>query len=83
MVSVYEKRFKTWLNLNTNLISHTASSRGRGPRVAGWFADYLADHKDESMESLVLAGGVKGWATAGEDYVKYMTAYDESVWLKD
>jgi arsenical-resistance protein 2 len=32
------------------------------------------------MESLVLEGGVTGWATAGDEYVKWMDEYDASVW---
>lgn len=32
------------------------------------------------MESLVLLDGVKGWATAGDEYVHSMIAYDASVW---
>jgi len=32
------------------------------------------------MESFALEGGIKGWATAGEAYVKMMTEYDASVW---
>jgi arsenical-resistance protein 2 len=34
------------------------------------------------MRSLVLSEGVKGWATAGPDYVQQMEEYDESVWAK-
>lgn len=32
------------------------------------------------MGSLVLEGGVKGWATAGDEYVERMDAYDAAVW---
>lgn len=34
------------------------------------------------MESLVLLGGIQGWATAGEEYVKWMGEYDQAVWNK-
>lgn len=32
------------------------------------------------MESLTLEEGIKGWATAGEEYVKMMDEYDATVW---
>ncbi|KAL6857298.1 hypothetical protein J3F83DRAFT_717928 [Trichoderma novae-zelandiae] len=59
-----------------------ASSRGRGPRAAAWFDDYLGKCHDTDMESLVLSGGIKGWAKAGEEYVSWMDEYDASgkVW---
>jgi arsenical-resistance protein 2 len=58
------------------------SSRGRGNRAAGWFADYLKQRgeKGDGMESLVLEGGVKGWASAGEEYVRLMDDNDAAVW---
>lgn len=57
-----------------------ASSKGRGNRAAGWFTDYIADQGDDQMESLALAEGVKGWATAGDEYVQWMIEYDAKVW---
>jgi arsenical-resistance protein 2 len=56
------------------------SSRGRGTRAAGWFADYIKDQNDARMESGILEEGIKGWATAGDEYVKMMDGYDASVW---
>ncbi|KAJ4989597.1 hypothetical protein SVAN01_04974 [Stagonosporopsis vannaccii] len=53
-----------------------SSSKGRGNRAAGWFADYIADQGDDQMKSLALAEGVKGWATAGDEYVQWMMEYD-------
>ena len=32
------------------------------------------------MESCFLEGGMKGWATAGEEYVGMMDDYEASVW---
>ena len=32
------------------------------------------------MESLVLLGGIKGWAAAGGEYLRCMDEYDEKVW---
>jgi arsenical-resistance protein 2 len=34
------------------------------------------------MRSFVLVGGVKGWATAGADFVQWMDEYDAAVWAK-
>ncbi|KAK9452436.1 hypothetical protein V1511DRAFT_485046 [Dipodascopsis uninucleata] len=56
------------------------SSRGRGTRAAGWFADLLEDQGESSMRSWVLEGGIKGWATGGKDYTERMCEYDISVW---
>ena len=62
------------------IIWYCSSSKGRGTRAAGWFADHIANQGDAQMESLVLLDGVKGWATAGDEYVQSMIAYDASVW---
>jgi len=32
------------------------------------------------MGSCVLEGGVKGWATVGEEYVNMMDGYEATVW---
>lgn len=32
------------------------------------------------MESIILEGGVTGWANAGEEYVRLMDGYQEEVW---
>ncbi|KAF4636487.1 hypothetical protein G7Y89_g1599 [Cudoniella acicularis] len=56
------------------------SSRGRGSRAAGWFADYIQDQNDGRMESYALEEGIMGWATAGEEYVEMMDEYNASVW---
>lgn len=32
------------------------------------------------MQSLVLLDGIKGWSTAGEEYVQLMDEYQEKVW---
>jgi len=59
-----------------------ASSKGRGTRAAGWFADYIEDQKDEQMQSLVLVEGIKGWAKAGGEYAQWMDEYDDEFWAK-
>ncbi|KAL1841478.1 hypothetical protein VTJ49DRAFT_7033 [Mycothermus thermophilus] len=59
------------------VIWYCSSSRGRGPRAASWFSDYLCDQGDGDMQSLVLVNGIKGWATAGPEYTKMMDEYEE------
>ncbi|KAK7718928.1 hypothetical protein SLS63_010341 [Diaporthe eres] len=65
------------------VIWYCGSSRGRGTRAAGWFADHVADRGDSGMQSLVLLDGIRGWATAGGEYVQWMEEYDEVVWRKN
>jgi arsenical-resistance protein 2 len=63
------------------LISGVAgSSRGRGTRAAGWFDDLIADKGDTRMRSLTLEGGIKAWATGGEEYQKYMVGLEKGIW---
>lgn len=63
------------------LLFVVGSSKGRGTRAAGWFADYMEDQGDEQMKSVALAGGVKGWAIAASgEYVEHMAEYDPSAW---
>lgn len=69
------------INLGTLITAHVGSCHGRGPRAAGWFRDYLADQGDGDIQSIILTGGIKGWATAGGEFVEYMDGYDESVWV--
>ncbi|KAF4767228.1 hypothetical protein N7455_006852 [Penicillium solitum] len=64
------------------VIWYCGSSAGRGTRASGWFADYLEDKEDAEVKSLVLSGGIKGWAAAGPDYTSLMDGYDASVWTK-
>jgi arsenical-resistance protein 2 len=58
------------------------SSRGRGTRAAGWFNDYIQEQSDKEMKSVILVGGIKGWATAGEDYAKSMDGYVAEYWTQ-
>jgi arsenical-resistance protein 2 len=69
------------IRLLIKLVS-AGSSRGRGNRAAGWFADYIAEKGDTDMRSSALEEGIKGWATAGDEYVKFMDEYKEEVWTK-
>lgn len=63
-----------------SVIWYCGSSRGRGNRAAGWFADYIKDQNNTEMESRTLQEGIKGWATGGDVYVEMMDEYDAAVW---
>ncbi|KAK9367920.1 Rhodanese-like domain-containing protein [Lipomyces kononenkoae] len=62
------------------IIWYCGSSRGRGTRAASWFADYIKQQNNPTLKSLVLEGGIKGWAAAGEEYTTLMDGYEESYW---
>lgn len=64
----------------SQLINKTGSSRGRGPRAANWFADYLEEQENCEIKSLVLEGGIKGWVAAGIEYTQLMDEYSDSKW---
>ncbi|KAJ5337116.1 uncharacterized protein N7506_005138 [Penicillium brevicompactum] len=64
------------------VVWYCGSSTGRGTRTAAWFADYLQEKQDPKVKSLILAGGIKGWAAAGEEFTSLMDGYDASVWSK-
>ncbi|KAL2170376.1 hypothetical protein VTG60DRAFT_4962 [Thermothelomyces hinnuleus] len=64
------------------VIFYCGSSTGRGSRATGWLADHIAEVGDKDMKSLALAGGIKGWAAAGPEYVAWMDGYDAAVWEK-
>lgn len=56
------------------------SSRGRGTRAACWFADALAKLNVQTVQSMILEGGIKGWVNGGQEYTEYMDEHDESAW---
>lgn len=58
------------------------SSRGRGTRAAGWFADHIQARGDSGLQSLVLEGGIKGWVAEGKEYRELMDGFDEAAWEK-
>jgi len=60
----------------------SGSSRGRGNRVAAWFANHIVEQGDQSIQSLVLREGIKGWAQAGAEYTEQMVEYDSKVWAE-
>jgi arsenical-resistance protein 2 len=45
-------------------------------------ADHIESVGDTEMKSMALAGGVKGWAAAGKEFVEWMDEYDEAVWTE-
>lgn len=34
------------------------------------------------MKSVILTGGIKGWANAGDEYVKFMDGYVPEYWAQ-
>ncbi|KAF2687101.1 arsenate reductase [Lentithecium fluviatile CBS 122367] len=62
------------------VIWYCGSSQHRGLRAAAWMDDYITAQGGVSMKSLVLTGGVKGWAGAGEEYIELMDGYDKDAW---
>ncbi|KAI1274515.1 Rhodanese-like domain-containing protein [Xylaria sp. FL0933] len=64
------------------IIWYCGSSRGRGTRTAAWFNDYIQEQEDQNMKSVILAGGIKGWANAGEDFVGFMDGYVPEYWTQ-
>jgi hypothetical protein len=76
--------FFTWTPSIPDILNlFVGSSRGRGTRAGGWFADFVEAQGDGSgIQSLVLEGGIKGWVGAGQDYVSQVDGYDEAVWKK-
>ena len=58
------------------------SSRGRGTQAAGWFSDYCEDNGGgDTMRSVTLLEGIKGWATGGKEYVALMDGYNAAAWV--
>lgn len=56
------------------VIFYCTSSRGRGPRCAGWYQDYLNEREETASKAYVLQGGIKAWLEqyrADKDLVDY------------
>ncbi|KAH6709375.1 Rhodanese-like domain-containing protein [Leptodontidium sp. MPI-SDFR-AT-0119] len=62
------------------VVWYCGSSKGRGTRAAGWFDDFIKDRGDGEMKSVILEGGVVGWAGAGVEYVELMDGYVKEAW---
>lgn len=43
------------------VIFYCGSSKGRGPRCAGWYQDYIDEKENHTSTAYVLDGGVQGW----------------------
>lgn len=68
-----------------SVIFYCGSSRGRGPRSAGWFQDALDQHEIKDIKSYVLEGGIKGWVKQGrqqgqEEMLTLMEGYEAGYW---
>jgi arsenical-resistance protein 2 len=46
------------------VILHCSSSKGRGPRCAGWYQDYLDQQNCTTSAAYVLVGGINAWRDA-------------------
>ena len=70
--------------LNTHVritnITPIGSSKGRGTRCSGWFADFLQDKGETELQSLTLEGGIKGWVKAGEKFTQEVDGYEPEYW---
>ncbi len=60
----------------------SGSSAGRGTRTAAWFNDHIQEQGDNNMKSVILTGGIKGWAKAGKDFVELMDGYVPEYWTQ-
>ncbi|KAF1959151.1 hypothetical protein CC80DRAFT_514459 [Byssothecium circinans] len=60
-------------------VLHDLCKRAGVTQVA-FYCDYLADKGETEMQSLTLAGGIKGWVKAGEQYVKNMDGFEPEYW---
>lgn len=68
-----------------SVIFYCGSSRGRGPRSAGWFQDALDEFGIEDVKSYILEGGIKGWVRQGrkqgpEEMLMLMEGYEAGYW---
>ena len=45
----------------SKIIFHCSSSKGRGPRCAGWYQDYIDMKNDKTTAVYVLVGGINKW----------------------
>ncbi|KAK5940497.1 hypothetical protein PMZ80_006913 [Knufia obscura] len=68
-----------------SVIFYCGSSRGRGPRSAGWFQDALDQHGIEDIKSYILEGGIKGWVKQGrqsghQEMLTLTEGYEPGYW---
>ncbi|KAF2662976.1 hypothetical protein K491DRAFT_700104 [Lophiostoma macrostomum CBS 122681] len=67
---------------NRAVLYDLSSSGGSGTRCSGWFADYLAEKGEVGLQSLTLAGGIKGWVKAGDEYTQNVDGYQAAYWTQ-
>jgi len=77
--------FRVWAlqllgNRSTSTKPHPESSRGRGPRATGWFADYLKEKDGPSMESSPWREASRAGRVEEINFVKLMNGYQEEAW---
>ncbi|KAH6627216.1 hypothetical protein B0J18DRAFT_426809 [Chaetomium sp. MPI-SDFR-AT-0129] len=60
------------------VIFYCGTSVNRGRKAAEHLTGHITRVGDRNMKSLVLEGGFKGWAAAGEEYVRWVDAVDVS-----
>jgi len=73
------------LSVISRVVFYCGSSNGRGPRCAGWFAEYIEARCKElgtpqTPQVYVLDGGIKDWVTGGEQYTIHMDGYQPNYW---
>ena len=64
------------------MLTMAGSSIHRATRAAGWFDDFIRKRANKNMKSLVLLEGIKGWASAGEDYGRQMDGFVPETWKR-
>lgn len=67
-------------DISKGMTDYTGSSRGRGPRAAGWFQDVCQVRGSSKLRSMVLLEGIKGWALAGQEYTALVDEYESKAW---
>lgn len=65
------------------MLIRLGSSQGRGSRAAAWFQDYINEEGTRVglMQSMILAGGIKGWVAGGEEYVNFVDGFEQEAWI--
>ncbi|KIW07928.1 uncharacterized protein PV09_01835 [Verruconis gallopava] len=90
MATLYRLCKGDGVSVISRVMFYCGSSSGRGPRCAGWFADYVAMRSQaegvpENMaepQVYVLEGGIKGWVAGGAPFRALVDGYDENYWLQ-
>ncbi|OAG08882.1 uncharacterized protein CC84DRAFT_1087078 [Paraphaeosphaeria sporulosa] len=51
-----------------------------GVKQVAFYCDYLAEKGETEIQSLTLAGGIKGWVKAGASFTQAVDSYDPEYW---